>query len=124
VSILANSRIRTKVLVALLPLAPMQVLAARYSSIEMNRIDTRCSDLLDRDVNALHHMSIAWALSNRFAQLVYMEIAEADSDRKRVIEADLDESAAEFYSAVEEARMDGVLGRLVGARKGENHEEE
>lgn len=38
--ILSNLKIRTKVLLALLPLALMVVLAALYASIEMERIDS------------------------------------------------------------------------------------
>ncbi len=38
--LLANFKIRTKVLIASLPLAVMVIVAAMYASIEMSRIDT------------------------------------------------------------------------------------
>ena len=48
-SLLANFKIRTKILFAGLPLVIMLVLAALYASIEMNRIDTRYSGLIGKD---------------------------------------------------------------------------
>ena len=75
---LANFKIRTKVLIALLPLVVMVIVAALYASIEMNRIDTRYSDLIGKDVNALQNLTVARVLNNRFGHLLYKEIAETD----------------------------------------------
>ena len=50
---LANLKIRKKLLVALLPLGLMVLAATLYSSIEMVRIDSWYTDLIDRDVQAL-----------------------------------------------------------------------
>jgi len=97
---LANFKIRTKIFVALLPLAIMVIVAALYASIEMNTIDTRYSYLISNDVKTLNNLTVARVLSNRFAQLLYQEIAELDVDRMRVIDADLDRTAAEFHSEV------------------------
>ena len=104
--LLANFKIRTKVFVALLPLAVMVIVAALYASFEMNRIDTRYSELIGRDVKALQDLTVARVLNNRFGQLLYQEIAETDVDRMRVIDADLDKTAAEFHSSVEEAKRE------------------
>ena len=104
--LLANFKIRTKVFVALLPLAVMVIVAALYASMEMNRIDTRYSDLLDKDVSALHNLTVARVLSNRFGWLLYQEIAETDPDRMRVVDAELDGTAAEFHSSVASARTE------------------
>jgi signal transduction histidine kinase/CheY-like chemotaxis protein len=98
--LLANLKIRTKILIALLPLAFMVIVAAFYASVEMNKIDSRYSDLIAKDVKALHNLTVARVLSNRFAQLVYQEIAEPDPDRMRVIDAELDGTAAEFHSSI------------------------
>src|SRR3984957_3316291 len=98
--LLANLKIRTKILVALLPLAFMVIVAAFYASVEMNKIDSRYSDLIAKDVRALHNLTVARVLSNRFAQLVYQEIAEPDPDRMRIIDAELDTTEAEFHSSV------------------------
>jgi signal transduction histidine kinase/CheY-like chemotaxis protein len=98
--LLANLKIRTKILMALLPLAFMVIVAAFYASIEMNKIDDGYSDLIAKNVKALHNLTVARVLSTRFAQLVYQEIAEPDPDRMRVIDAELDETAAEFHSSI------------------------
>src|SRR5579862_5193935 len=97
---LANFKIRTKIFVALLPLAFMVIVAALYASIEMNRIGTRYNDLIGKDFKTLHSLTVARVLSNRFAQLLYQDIAETDVDRMRVVEADLDRTSAEFHSEV------------------------
>jgi signal transduction histidine kinase/DNA-binding response OmpR family regulator/HPt (histidine-containing phosphotransfer) domain-containing protein len=104
--LLANFRIRTKVFVALLPLAVMVIVAALYASIEMKRIDSWYSDLIGKDVRALHHLTVARVLNNRFGQLLYEEIAEPDILRMKAIDADLDETVAEFHSAVADAKAE------------------
>jgi signal transduction histidine kinase/CheY-like chemotaxis protein len=102
--LLANFKIRTKVLVALLPLMLMVLVAALYSSIEMKRIDTRYSELIDRDVKGLISLTNARVMDNRFHQLLYQEIAEPHLDKMRSIDAELDKTAAEFYSSIDEAK--------------------
>ena len=98
--LLSNFKIRTKIFVALLPLAAMVILAALYASIEMKTIDTHYSDLIGSDFKTLHNLTVARGLSNRFAQLIYQEIAEPDVDRKRAVDADLERTAVEFHSFV------------------------
>jgi signal transduction histidine kinase/CheY-like chemotaxis protein len=105
---LANFRIRTKILIALIPLALMVILAALYASIEMNRIDERYSELISNDFKALHNLTVARALSNRFAQLLYQEIAEPDLEKIRVIDGDLDRTAEEFHSSVALGRTEST----------------
>jgi signal transduction histidine kinase/CheY-like chemotaxis protein len=104
--LLANFKIRNKVLVALLPLAVMVIVAAIYSSIEIRHIDARYSSLLDRDVKVLQNLTAARALDNEFGLLLYKEIAETNVDRMRVIDAELDQIEAEFHSVVEEAKRE------------------
>jgi hypothetical protein len=50
--VLSNLKIRTKILLALWPLALMVVVVALYASTEMEKIDTWYSNLIDRDVKA------------------------------------------------------------------------
>jgi signal transduction histidine kinase/CheY-like chemotaxis protein len=102
--IFANFKIRTTVLIALLPLAIMVVTAALLASIEMRRIDGWYSELVDRDSRTLQRVTDARSSNNHFAQLLYKEIAEPDLSRMQVIDAEIDETAAEFHSALEEAR--------------------
>jgi two-component system sensor histidine kinase/response regulator len=102
--LLANLKIRTKVLVALLPLAIMVIIAALYSSDRMSTIDARYSSLLDKDVEALHNLTLAQAHNNEFGLYLYKEIAELDPDRMRVIEADLDQTITDFHTVMSQAK--------------------
>ena len=103
-ALLANFKIRNKVLIALLPLVVMVLLAALYASIEMDKIDSRYSSLIGKDVKTLHNLTIARSYSNQFGLLLYKQIAEPDVDTMQVIDADLDRTAAEFHSYIEEAK--------------------
>ena len=82
----------------------MVIVAVLYSSIEMAKIDTWYSDLIDKDVRALQNLTVARVLSNRFGLFLYKEVAELDADRMQVIDANLDATTVEFHSAVEEAK--------------------
>ncbi len=106
IGLLANLKIRKKLLVALLPLALMVVAATLYSSIEMVRIDTWYSELIDRDVQALQNLTDARAKTTQFGELLYKEIAELDPDRTRSIDAALDQTAADYHSAEIGARQE------------------
>ena len=112
--LLANFKIRTKVIIALLPLAIMVIMAALYSADRMSTIDAAYSGVISKDVRALHDLTVARALNNRFAQLLYEEIAEGDVDKMSVIEAKLDQAAAEFHSSVEDAKREspGYAGAI------------
>ncbi|MBV8832099.1 MAG: hypothetical protein JO108_23095, partial [Acidobacteriaceae bacterium] len=70
-SILSNLRIRTKVLIALLVMAVMVIAVALYASIEMRKIDSWYSDLIDHDVQGIENLTVAMALNDRFGQLLY-----------------------------------------------------
>ena len=102
--LLANFKIRTKVLIALLPLVVMVIVAAMYASIEMNAIDVRYGQLVNRDVKALHDLTIARSLTNQFGLFLYKEIAEPDVDTMQVIEASLDETVTRLHRYVDEAK--------------------
>ncbi|HEY3617012.1 MAG TPA: GAF domain-containing protein, partial [Candidatus Sulfotelmatobacter sp.] len=104
--LLANFKIRTKVLIALLPLAIMVIIAVLYSSDRMSTIDARYSSLLDKQVKALHNLTLAHAYNNRFGLFLYKEIAELDKDSMRVIDGDLDRTITEFHSAMDETKRE------------------
>jgi signal transduction histidine kinase/CheY-like chemotaxis protein len=101
---LAKFKIRTKVLIALLPLAIMVVIAAVFASIEMHSIDTWYSDLIANDVNGLQNLTVARAMDNRFSEFLFKEISETNDDTMQAIEADLDRTLGEFHSAIETAK--------------------
>jgi signal transduction histidine kinase/DNA-binding response OmpR family regulator/HPt (histidine-containing phosphotransfer) domain-containing protein len=103
-SYLANLKIRTKVLVALIPLVLMVIGSAVYSSIQMEVIDRWYSDLIGKDLKALQNLTSARGDSNRFGELLYKEIAETDLDRMLVVDAELERSAADFQSTLEDAK--------------------
>src|SRR5215472_16944553 len=102
--LLANLKIRTKVLIALLPLAIMVIIAALYSSDRMSTIDARYSDLLDKDVKSLQNLTLAQAHNNKFGLFRYKEIAELDPDRMKVIDGDIDQTVADFHATMDEAK--------------------
>jgi two-component system, sensor histidine kinase and response regulator len=103
--VLANFKIRTKVLLALLPLAIMVIAAALYASIQIKSIDTAYSSLIEKGTKSYQRLTLARAMNNRFDQYLYREIAETDIDQKRVIDADLDLTAANFLVAAEESKQ-------------------
>ncbi|HEX8896641.1 MAG TPA: histidine kinase dimerization/phospho-acceptor domain-containing protein, partial [Terriglobales bacterium] len=104
--LLANFKIRTKIIIALLPLAIMVIIAALYSSDRMSTIDARYSALLDHDVKALHELTLAQAHNNKFGLFLYKEIAELDPDRKAVIDGDIDQTITDFHTAVYDAERE------------------
>src|SRR5215469_4574608 len=102
--LLANLKIRTKVLIALLPLVIMVIIAALYSSDRMSTIDARYRGLLDKKVKALQNLTLAQAHKNRFGLFIYKEIAEADPDRMLVIDGEIDQTVTDFHAVMDEAR--------------------
>ena len=102
-ALVANLKIRTKLLLAGLPLALMVVLATFYSSFTSRRIDTQYSDMIGHDVKALQNLSIARAHTNRIGLFLYEEIAEPDPDKKVRIDGELDKIYADFQVRIAEA---------------------
>src|SRR3954466_14202282 len=117
-SILPNYKIRTQLLIALLPLALIFTVAALYSSIQMKRIDDSYSNLIAKNIKALRTVTVATALTNRFGQLLYQQIAEPDMDRKRMIDADLYRVTADIRSSLGDAKRDapGLASAVDAAR--------
>ena len=115
--LLANFKIRTKVLIASLPLVVMIIVAAIYASFGMSNIDRRYSELIGRDVKALHNLTVARVMNNRYGQLLYEEIAEPDPVRMRALDAELDETVQEFHSAIADARTEtpGLTAKINAA---------
>ena len=102
--LLANFKIRTKVLIALLPLSIMVIVAALYASDRMSTIDASYRTLLNQDVNALHQLTLAQSDNNRYGLYLYKEIAELDERKMHVIDGELDQIAADFHEAMEETQ--------------------
>src|SRR5262252_4533687 len=102
--LLANLKIRNKVLVALLPLAIMVIIAALYSSDRMSTIDAHYSGLLDKDVKVLHNLTLAQSHNNKFGLYLYKEIAETDPDRMRMIDREIEQTVIDFHTVLNEAK--------------------
>ena len=102
-ALLANRTIRTKLLLAGLPLASMVVLATLYSSVTSKRIDTQYSDMVDHDVKALQNLSVARAHTNRVGLFLYEEITEPNPDRRVQIDGELDKIYTDFQGRIAEA---------------------
>ena len=111
--LLANLKLRRKLLIAMAPLAVMAILASLYSSSQSKRIDSWYSQLIDHDVKAVHHIDAARALNRRFSLYLYRLIVETDPDRRQVIDAQLDTTYTEFKVQITEAT------RLAPARTAE-----
>jgi len=102
-ALLANLTIRTKLLLAGLPLALMVVLATLYSSVTSKKIDTQYSDMIDHDVKALQNLSVARAHANRVGLFLYEEITEPNPDIRVQIDGELDKIYADFQVRIAEA---------------------
>jgi two-component system sensor histidine kinase/response regulator len=103
-SIVSNLKIRTKILIALLPLVIMMAAAGIYSSVEMKTIDRQYSELVEIDLGALQSLTSAQATNNRFGLILYKEIAESSPEQLRAIDAGLDVAVADFHAAMADAR--------------------
>ncbi len=95
-----NLRLRRKLLIAMIPLALMVVVAGVYSSFAIKTIDRRYSDLLDNQVEALRHVGEARAHSNRFGLFLYELVDEADPDRRRAIDEELEKIRVNYDAAM------------------------
>lgn len=112
---LNNLKIRTRILIALLPLLIMIVASGLYSSVEMKRIDARYSELIERQMGAQHALAKAQAHNNRFGMFLYKEVAEPDLDKTLVIDAELLSAADDFHTATQDAiHRDPVLADSLG----------
>src|ERR1700757_3511220 len=101
--LLANLKLRRKLLIAKAPLAVMAILAGLYSSIQSKRIDAWYSPLIDNEVKAVHHIDTARSLNRRFNLYLYRLIAETNPDRRQVIDAQLEATYSEYKTQIAEA---------------------
>ena len=100
---LANLRIRNKLLIALIPMGLMVLVAVSHATFELFRADNRYSLILDHESKGVRSLIAARALSNRFDLMLYQELAQSDLAAKRQIDSNLDEIVVEFRSAADEA---------------------
>ncbi len=100
---LANFKIRNKLLIALVPLGAMVLVGVTHSTYEMFRADNSYTVIIDENVKALRSMVIARGLCHKYNLVLYREIAETDQEEEHQTDAELDQIASQFRSYVEEA---------------------
>jgi signal transduction histidine kinase/CheY-like chemotaxis protein len=99
-----NLKIRTKLLLAGVPLVLMVILATLYSSASSKRIDQKYSDLIDHDGKTLQDLFVARAHANRIGLFLYEEIVEPNPDKKIQIDGQLDNIYHDFQARIAEAQ--------------------
>jgi signal transduction histidine kinase/CheY-like chemotaxis protein len=101
--LLTNFKIRTKVLVAMLPLALMAIGAVVYSSIESQKIDTWYSNLIDNYIKTFQSVTAARGNTMRFRLLVYQLVAEDNPDQRQELDGELDRVQADYRALLADA---------------------
>jgi len=101
--LLTNFKIRTKVLVAMLPLALMAIGAVVYSSIESHKIDTWYSNLIDNYIKTFQSVTAARGNTMRFRLLVYQLAAEDNPDQRQELDGELDRVQADYRALLADA---------------------
>src|SRR5437660_5264202 len=102
--LLANLKLRKKLLVALTPLIVMVVAAGLYSSIEAKRIDTWYSRLIDNDIKSVYKMDAARSLVMRYGLFLDRLIVATDPARRQSLNAQLEDSYTEYQARIAEAK--------------------
>src|ERR1700758_2428488 len=100
---LANFKIRSKLLVAMLPLALMAIGAGLYSSIESKKIDTWYSNLIDNYVKTFQSVTAARGETMRFRLLLYQLVAEDNLDQRHENDGELDRVQADYRALLADA---------------------
>jgi two-component system, sensor histidine kinase and response regulator len=101
--ILANLKLRRKLLLAMIPLALMVIIAGAYTSIEIRLIDNWYTQLVDHEMHSVYQIDIARALNMRYGLYLYRLIVETDADRMRSLDHELDASYSDYKAAIAEA---------------------
>jgi two-component system, sensor histidine kinase and response regulator len=101
--LLANRKLGTKLLLAVMPLTLMVLVATIYSSYESKTIDTWYSDLIDHDAKTLPSISIARSHIMRFGLHLYEEITEPNLDKRQSIDVELDKTWRDYRARIAES---------------------
>ena len=109
-SLLANLKLRPKLLVAMAPLVLMAVVARLYSSSESNWIDTKYSELISNYEYTLRRLGDARAKEILFEQLLYQQAVESDPARVRAFDVELEKNYAAAKASLEESERRTPFG--------------
>ena len=114
--LLVNLKFRRKLFIALAPLVLVVILARVYASYESKRIDTSYSQIISKEVKAVHNINAARALSMRYGLFLYQLIVETNFDRMEVINAELDSTYADYQARMADAsRLNPTYARDIGS---------
>src|SRR5262245_21035469 len=102
-SLLANLKLRRKLLLAIAPLAIMVIVASGYCSIRSKMIDTWYSVLIENQVKAVVGLDNARVYSLRYILALYRVVLENNPDRRQVIDGRLDSNYSEYKKNIAEA---------------------
>src|SRR3954471_5402516 len=103
--LLANRKIRTRLLLAVLPLGVMVLVAIAYSSYETKAIDGWYGNLIQHDAKTLTSISIARSHTMRYGLSLYEEIAEPDADKRQTIDVELDKIWRDYRVRIAESQQ-------------------
>ncbi|HTZ46124.1 MAG TPA: response regulator [Verrucomicrobiae bacterium] len=101
--LLANLKLRRKLLVAMAPLALMVIIAGVYSSVRSKMIDTSYSLLINNEAKAVHKLDNARAYSLRYSLALYRLTVETDPDRLPVTDGELEANYADYKAQMADA---------------------
>jgi len=101
--LLANLKLRKKLLIALAPLMVMVFFAGLYGSYESKRIDSLYSQLIDKEIRAVHYTDVARALNTRYGFYLFRLVSEPSPDRARMVDAELENCYSEYKARLAEA---------------------
>ena len=102
--LLANLKLRKKLLVALTPLVVMVVVAGLYSSIQAQRIDTWYSQLIDNEYKSVQNIDSTRSLVLQYGLLLYRLIVESDPVRMQPLNTQLEETYTEYQTRIADAK--------------------
>jgi hypothetical protein len=101
--LLANFKLRRKLLVALTRLVLMVIFAGSYASLQSKQIDTWYSNLIENELKAVENVNAARTLNGRYGLLLYRLIAETDRDQMQILNAEIDKTYNEYKTSVANA---------------------
>ncbi|HVI50105.1 MAG TPA: response regulator [Candidatus Sulfotelmatobacter sp.] len=100
----ADLRIRTKLIIALVPLAVMVMAAGLYASLELSRIDGRYSQMVEQGLNATLSLNKANDRIDAICQLLLKEAVEDNADRSARLDGEIEKSMRDYAQMMELGR--------------------
>jgi len=113
---ITNLKIRTALLLMLLPLVVIVILRTIFASYEIDNLDRSYRSIIQAHTLTLENLRDARFETTFFEQMLYKEISERSTENKRLIEGDLDGSYQRYKQLVAlAAQTDPELAGKIGA---------